>query len=119
MTGGNLEAPSIVYEILRDITERLWFVRLAEGTVHLTPRPEAQSCTRLTAPLLDDAGFGAVIERLVELFFVGMEWEKSLCVETHARGGNSLQLLDRAEHFGRWNMLNDVRSDHIAKLAVR
>jgi uncharacterized protein YbaR (Trm112 family) len=83
-TRGYLEAPSIVYETLRDIPEHLWLVHLAEGTVHLTPRPEAEPWTRLTDPLFDDAGFRAVIERLADLFFVGMEWEKSLCIETHA-----------------------------------
>jgi hypothetical protein len=82
-TRGYLEAPSIVCDILRDIPEHLWLVHLAEGAVHLTPRRKAESWTKFTERLFDDAGFRAVVERLADLFFVGMEWERTLRIEMH------------------------------------
>jgi hypothetical protein len=80
---GYLEAPSVVFEILRDIPEHVWLVHLADGRVHLAARGHPQSWTRLTDPLFEDAGFREVVERLADVFFVGMEWEESLSVTTY------------------------------------
>lgn len=80
---GYLEAPSIVYESMRRIPEHLWFVHLAAGVVHLAPRGSPEAWTTMSEPLFDDAAFGAVMERLADVFFVGMEWEETLFVEMH------------------------------------
>ena len=80
---GYIEAPSIAYDVLRDVPEHVWLVHLADGTIHLAPRGGPEAWVRLHDPLFDDPGFRVVVERFADLFFVGMEWRKALGMVIH------------------------------------
>ena len=63
---GYVEAPSIVYERLRQIPEHLWFVHLDSGVIHLAAIGDPDSWSSLTEPLFGDVGFRGDLRRLAE-----------------------------------------------------
>jgi len=71
---GYIEAPSIVYEAIRQIDEHLWYVLCENDTVYLASkgdqRPQVAS---LLEPLFAEPDI-TIVDRRPEIFFTGIEW---------------------------------------------
>jgi hypothetical protein len=80
---GYIEAPSILYEAIRDIPEHIWYVVCESGVVHLCRKTSVSCWQPYFDPLFDDAGFRSVVERYADLFFTGIEWHGSFRTEIH------------------------------------
>jgi uncharacterized protein YbaR (Trm112 family) len=80
---GYIEAPSIVYEAIRDIPEHVWNVVCEPGVIHLCKKNFVCCLQPFLAPLFDDEDFCAVVERHADLFFTGVEWQDSVEIEIH------------------------------------
>jgi uncharacterized protein YbaR (Trm112 family) len=74
---GYIEAPSILYEAIRDIPEHVWYVVCRPGVVHLCRKTSASRWRPFLDPLFLDANFCAVMEEHAELFFTGIEWDST------------------------------------------
>jgi len=81
---GYVEAPSIVYELVRDIPEHLLVVHCdAEGSIHVAPKPPRDVTQAFIDPLFYDPDFCWVVEKHNQLFFTGTEWTTEVSVISH------------------------------------
>ena len=80
---GYIEAPSILYEAVRDIREHIWYVVCDSGIVHICRKRSVSGWQPFIDPLFYDLDFCSVVEKYADLFFTGMEWQDSLKVEIH------------------------------------
>jgi SAM-dependent methyltransferase len=78
---GYIEAPSLIYESIRDIPEHLWFVHCKGSTIYLCPKGEVRGPLRLLEPLFSDPRFLEVLAGQAELFYTGIEWTGSFEVK--------------------------------------
>jgi hypothetical protein len=89
---GYIEAPSIVYESIRDIPEHIWYVACEDSVLHLCRKKSANPLHTFLAPLFKDGSFRAVVENHAGIFFTGMEWRGSPTVKIHADCGELMEL---------------------------
>lgn len=82
-SSGYIEAPSILYEAMRDVPEHVWYVVCDSGVIHICKKKSVSQWHPFINPLFDDADFCTVIERYADLFFTGMEWHGDLKIEVH------------------------------------
>ncbi len=95
---GYIEAPSVIYESIRDIREHCCFVHCKDSIIHLCPKGEVGGLIQWIEPLFGDPRFREVVAGHAELFFTGMEW----------RGSFEVKILDEVEELvAEWS-LSDV-----------
>lgn len=82
-SSGYIEAPSILYEAIRDIPEHIWYVLCEPGVIHLAKKTSVSRWQPFINPLFDDVAFRSVVESYADLFFTGMEWQDSLKIQIH------------------------------------
>ena len=96
-TAGYVEAPSIVYELVRDIPEHRIVVYCGPEGIHVAPKPPRNLAQAFVDPLFYDPDFCWVVEKHNELFFTGIEWRSDVRVTSH---GDWRDLLDF--YSGEW-----------------
>lgn len=80
---GYVEAPSILYEAIRDTPEHFWYVVCERDTLHLCRKSSVSRWQPFFDPLFQDGDFCSAVERHADLFFTGEEWEGQINLSTH------------------------------------
>jgi hypothetical protein len=80
---GYIEAPSILYEAIRDIPEHIWYVVCKSGTIHLCQKTSASKWQPFLNPLFEDGDFRSALHKHADLFFTGFEWKNSVQFQIH------------------------------------